>query len=721
MSETTTDYDAVRRVAGSHAVIVTDLRIETTLPGKVAAVAEEVVPEAAGRAAIEAIEPLKQSIEETAGLVGEDRRAVEEVAGQVGSNKTLAEAAANGAVQARGAAQVAEGNAVAAATSSQSGAGLAAQARAQAEAAALNAGNAAALAAATANIFADVAAGLAAATEGNTFTVQGIGDAFSTTYRKTGGNAVFVSQVASKTAVDKAVGRFRPDSRASLILQLADKFGFALDFIAYLNGGLRTKTLRHNVPGAPAPLVDVFTDRWGFVRAAVKEASFEAFGVKLFRGGARPAISAVDGQGVLLEGARFVERPLPAGVALAVVDAYGSGMLSVGQKGIAANLTTPAEPKPGEGYTPNLSPLYSGDVFLVPGQKLTLYPRNLFRLRSDAAYAEVTFDSAGYVVSNRGDGELAIDADRCGSAGTLTIARRDLEDQTRLTIALTIRKALQAGQAPRVLMLGDSITNRQQALLTQAKLQGLGISPIYLGTVPGSSSPTSTTNGDGPLGEAREGRAFADYVYSVLDGEATPLPIGQEIAYLAASKAEKVSYNPFIRPATIDDPGSLVRNGYVFDFRFYLDRFSIPNPHVLWINLGENDIIENSSGAAAAASVADGLAIVLAQARAAVPAMKIGVALSGQPSTPDGEERWAKKALVLQTMIAAVRALNDPLIYLVPTWAHVSPAAGWNRAAGNTDNLGVNTATISDHVHPYGSARQQLADATAAFIAFAAS
>lgn len=660
MSETlggSTNWNAVKQVAGAHATGVADL------------VARPVAREEA----IAAAAPLAAEAKSSADLA------------TVNATQTSADASAS--VQARGIAEVA----------------------------ALRAGNAAAISTATANIFTSVEAGLAATAEGLTFPVQAEGSVLTTIYRKTNGEAVYVGQVASKAAIDKALARFLPDSRPEVIFQPADRYGFGLDFAAYVAGGLTTKTFRHNAPGGPKH--DASVDKFGFVQTILREDSFQAFGVKLAATGSRASITAADGLGINLEGSRFIERPLPPGVTLASIDRYGFGMLSIGTSGIVANLVSPNNPEPIPVRVPDLAPLYSGSLFLLPGQKLSFYPRNLFRLRSDAAYAEVTFDSAGYVVSGRGDSEMVIEADRCGTTGTLTIARRDIEDLNRLSIALTVRKAVPAGQTPRLLMIGDSICNRQLGVLTRTVLAAVGINPVYVGTVPSTSGAASSTDSGGPPGESREGRGYADLVYSVLDGEAAPLPVGQEAAYLAMSKADKLPYNPFIRAATGGDPAGLVRNGYVFDFRFYLDRFTIPDPDILWLALGENDVIENLTLAAAAASVADALPIVLQQARAAVPAMRIGVALSGQPSTPDGEARWEKKAAVLATIISTVRALNDPLIHLVPTWAHVSPSAGWTRSAGTTDGLGVTASIVNDNIHPIGSARQQLADATAAFIA----
>lgn len=153
-----TNWNAVKQVAGAHAVVVA--KAET----------EKAATEIATSIAI-------QINEDVAGNVTAAVGAAEAAAGSA----SLSGQSATAAEEAR---QISEDQAVAAST------------------AAASAATAAATALAGANVFATIAAGLAATPEGETFNVAGAGEVYATTYRKTGGAAVLVGVIASKQAID---------------------------------------------------------------------------------------------------------------------------------------------------------------------------------------------------------------------------------------------------------------------------------------------------------------------------------------------------------------------------------------------------------------------------------------------------------------------------------------------------------------------------------------
>lgn len=423
------------------------------------------------------------------------------------------------------------------------------------------------------------------------------------------------------------------------------------------------------------------------------------------------SVSVLPGGGFLLREQIEISDTGPSGIALGVYDADGLAYNQMREDGTWINGSVTPEPEP---PAPDLAPLHGGNVYLLPDQPLPLYLPMLLSSRSDAARARITFSSSD--VSLSGNSVVQIDPASVASTGLLTLARADISETTRTRLPLSISVASPSGQSPRILMIGDSITNRQQAQLVGQRLAAVGITAQWIGTVPGSASSTDAGNSAGPLGEAREGRAWGDLVYSVLDGEAAPLPVGQEAAYLALSKADKLAYNPFIRAATGGDSSAIIRNGYVWDLGFYLSRFSLATPDIMIINLGENDCAER--GSLAAADVYDAATIVVAQARAAAPSMRIGLTMSGQGWTPGGDTRWSLKAACIRSIIRVAREASSSLVTVIPAWSHISPDEGWGPTSITTDpNSGIQTGTISDPIHPTGYARNQLAAAVAAYIA----
>ncbi|PJI56001.1 hypothetical protein CTI14_00255 [Methylobacterium radiotolerans] len=132
--------------------------------------------------------------------------------------------------------------------------------------------------------------------------------------------------------------------------------------------------------------------------------------------------------------------------------------------------------------------------------------------------------------------------------------------------------------SPKILLIGDSLTNRRIGAFLNAKLMAMGLTPTFLGTMP-SAGLTDTDWGNatgGPLGEGREGWQFADFIYQNTRFD----PIGQAgqttvAQYSAMTKGGMNGKNPFVIPS---GAGANVYNGYKFDFPTYLSRFGIARP-----------------------------------------------------------------------------------------------------------------------------------------------
>lgn len=368
----------------------------------------------------------------------------------------------------------------------------------------------------------------------------------------------------------------------------------------------------------------------------------------------------------------------------------------------------------------DLSPLFSDTLYLLPDAPVTIHVPMLFANRQAATVTRASFLSGR--MSDSGNDAISIDPARCGSTGVLTVMRDDVASNARINMPVAISIAAPAAQTPKLLCHGDSISNRMVLAHMDARLTALGVTVDWIGTFEASADPADRWDDSGPLCEAREGRAFTDLVNSVDDGEATPLPVGQEAVYMALTKSQKLAYNPFLRAARYapeinpDDP-AVIRNGYVFDPRFYLDRFGLDDPTHVLIMLGENDALEWGIAADVGTRIADALSIIIPQWQAAVPGVKIGFGMSGSPVGPKGDALWtARKPAAIRAIVEAVNTLDDPDVTVFPSWTYVNPDSGWATDGVLDPETGEIVGDITDNVHPVDANTELLAEAPAAWV-----
>lgn len=204
---------------------------------------------------------------------------------------------------------------------------------------------------------------------------------------------------------------------------------------------------------------------------------------------------------------------------------------------------------------------------------------------------------------------------------------------------------------PKILLIGDSLTNRQIGAFLSPKLTAIGMTPTFVGTMNGIGADGGDTTG--PLGEGREGWMWGDYTYQQTRFPA--VAIGGEATYLAASKATKLGQNPFIVAGT--GPGSF--NGYKFDFGQYLSRFSITTPDYVLIALGRNDITWVGSGAVAQITAA--LGAIIPSIRSAAPSAKIAITTQVRPRSVAGDADIVLLWPVLKELISMCIRLLIPM------------------------------------------------------------
>ena len=304
-----------------------------------------------------------------------------------------------------------------------------------------------------------------------------------------------------------------------------------------------------------------------------------------------------------------------------------------------------------------------------------------------------------------------------GTSAYLTMRDKRVAN-TRTRLLVDCIAVPDATESVVVHMIGDSIGNRGGGALLKEYLLAHGYTSTYVGTLIGTSrDAASTTAIDGELGECREGWATSDFTYAVTTR--TPVSAGGEAAYLALSKSSKGGWCPYIRAATGGDSAGVIRNGYVFDFAFYLSRFSLATPQVVTIGLGTNDIMLLNNPTLATAFY-DNMTIMISQIRAAVPNVPIIIYIPATPHEAEREQLWTDEyTVVIRELQKLATDLN---VILAPTWALTTIENGYAMSVQNTDVVsGAETGGFADRVHPTNTPRYQLYNALSAYVAAARS
>lgn len=537
-------------------------------------------------------------------------------------------------------------------------------------------------------IYPSTAVGLASTADGQYFSVPATDDAESLIlYRHVGADAAEQARYPSAAAASLVRDNKHDDGERAL--EFSDELGFLLGWLSSV-GTLDLPTMRVEHDGANSGLQ--FFDAMGFVLATIGGRETQIGGLSWELSQA-PGIEITDEQGFVL--GRFDGIPV-----------------------------VPSPEEPATPALPDVTPYLSGRLCGVAGVPVELRIRNAMSWRSDTERVVATLASRTTACVETSQDALRVDVASLGAEADLHVRPESGDASFRKTLPISVKCAPNPhpgpAPAPKVLLIGDSIFNRQGGTLTRAWLESWGYSPQFIGTMRGSGAATNANDVTGELGEAREGWETGDYTLAIND-RAVPIAPGDEAAYLAMSKTDQWPRNPFIRAATQADDPAVVRNGYVVDFGFYQARFGLPAPDVVVYGLGTNDIRDRTEAEIYAAVYDNDLLIIKAM-RAAWPSARIIRTLPGTARTPARDAIWSSKYVpVLKAMMDAQATLADPLLTLCPAWAMTTQEAGFNYAASETDpTSGARTTSWSDPVHPVGAARQQLFRAVAGYIACAA-
>ena len=405
-------------------------------------------------------------------------------------------------------------------------------------------------------------------------------------------------------------------------------------------------------------------------------------------------------------------------MALGLIDANGF-LVDVGAETPSDSDATP-DPDP-----VTIDPIYGDELFAFEDSPVSLYVDGLLDGRS-ATRPDAMVSWSSYPFDGQSSQIVTIDPARCSATSVLSVRRLTSAIDTRREIAVTNRFASAdgGGQAGNVAIIGDSITNRRLPELVNTILTGRNYAPTWIGTVECSNNET-TSAGGGPLAEGRESRAFADYIYSVIDGEVTDMADNatETANYLAGNKGYRVARIPMLRPSTGSDPADMIRNGYIFDYDRYLTRFGLADPDVVVCLLGWNDLSEAATGSSLT-RILEGIDVIYTQVRAALPTAHIVFGLPAPGRTAAMDVQWADEtAACLKGYVSAIGTLraSDSLVHFLPVHAHMSQETGWKIGDGTAtadSATGIIQADVTDAIHPKGFTRQQLAEQVAAAVAW---
>lgn len=447
-----------------------------------------------------------------------------------------------------------------------------------------------------------------------------------------------------------------------------------------------------------------------------------------------PAFEAyVDGNAVGIydaEGAMFLhgdDQYLHVGPLMVGMTTLPGLYVTDEENGILQELSDPGEAP--ETLEPKLTEALAGGVFFAPkivtapNVPLHLDVSSMIAPREDDTGVVASISSHTTTESQTSTRELVVQAARFGSSARLKL--RDRNNGLTHHIMDLAMTELPAGpfpgSAPNVLMIGDSISNRQGAQFLQQSLTAAGFTANFMGTFQGSIDAGNPNNMEGPLGECREGFSTGNYTYADMAEFNIPLEPGNEAAYLAMSKVQRRNSNPFIRKATESDPAAIIRNGYVVDFAFYQSRFSLPTPDIIVYGLGMNEFIRVTNSNDLYAYVLDNEKLMLERIRAAWPNVKIVRWLPGLPYNRTRNPQWTTRYVpMIRAVMANLNALNNPKNILVPSWTFANPETGYETGNDIIDPLtGISKVEVTDNTHPVGCNRLRLFQGIAPYIAAA--
>lgn len=372
-------------------------------------------------------------------------------------------------------------------------------------------------------------------------------------------------------------------------------------------------------------------------------------------------------------------------------------------------------------------------LFLIDSIALPIYKSSIVPVSAGLGafkYALIEKDNAnGNVPRYRyGYEDLTVDASALKPSVSIGLAQTGNQKSyiQPLTISRVTKSSIN-GKAAKVLMIGNSLTNRSLPAEVKVQIGKFGGNLTMLGTM---------ANTGGQSGEGREGWEFENYI-----GKDNTHGNGTVIVPSSANPSN-LYVNPFLKIATASDktnhPDWCFRNTgsngelsyttdadktgdfYIFDFANYVSQTGLSAPDVVTLELGTNDILQDGITEAVPQSLL-ALEVMVNQIKAAYPAVKIGVVPGTvRGVTATGNIGWADTCVMIENIMQKVKSLSATYTNLsvIPAWIHQNrdfnfPVTTAVLSAVNDTQV----STVSDQVHWNDEGRLEYAMVIASYLA----
>ena len=330
-------------------------------------------------------------------------------------------------------------------------------------------------------------------------------------------------------------------------------------------------------------------------------------------------------------------------------------------------------------------PLYGRHHFAIVGRDMPILKASLLAERDDPSMVSLSAWSApanNAALPWRADGRQdALGIDTSSDFSLTTMTERGARVKRRYTRAISNRRvSAPAPSSPKILALGDSITNRNILALMKAKLEAIGKTPQFFGTM------NNRDTGTDPIvnGEGRGGWRAADFIYQFTTyGAVTDFPAYLALGAENADAAGRWGRNPYARdPVGGDDPAK-IRNGKIFGFRHFLNGVGIDDPDFVPIGLGTNDI-NTHAPASSLQFIVDAMHIMVPSIREACPNAQIAWWLPNIPRIASSDRKWREEYVpAIKAMLAFEQSFADDKFSILSTWAVMDTISGWSNGAEN--------------------------------------
>jgi hypothetical protein len=298
-------------------------------------------------------------------------------------------------------------------------------------------------------------------------------------------------------------------------------------------------------------------------------------------------------------------------------------------------------------------------------------------------FAFQSINSVNYPYQDISSTSFHIPQSNLGTTASLILRNSDITDaEFKKDITIETSPMSKTG-SKNILYIGDSLGNWSiDALVNKFSSTNLTVTSI------GKRKLSGVNN----YSEGRSGWQASDFVY--INTRFNPLTVGSEGTYTDGD-----SRNPFIRIATGADSSGDVKNGYIFDYDFYLNRFSLAPPDIVVMNLYTNDYYAYGASQAIT-NVVEAYRIMISSILLTHPTTKIGLAFPMVGwDLSDSLNRYSNGIAQLFLQLSAIYRGNAN-VDIISSHAYLSNEFIFPITTDSTNTQNNQTkGTVSDAVH----------------------